>query len=76
MVIFDNRGQGRSSVPPKKSEYSTEIMAADTVAVMVGSVGRCGQHGSVKRCGSRDSPAVSVMMTLSFLRHPSTYRVG
>lgn len=71
MVIFDNRGQGRSSVPPKTSEYSTEIMAADTLAVMVGSVKRCGQHESVKCCGCRDSshddtviPATSLKLVL------------
>lgn len=68
MVIFDNRGQGRSSVPPKKSEYSTEIMAADTVAVMVGNVGRRGQHGSVKCCGCRDSSHVDTVIPATSLK--------
>ncbi|XP_077251323.1 alpha/beta-Hydrolases superfamily protein [Tasmannia lanceolata] len=31
---FDNRGMGRSSVPTKKSEYTTTIMAKDAVALM------------------------------------------
>ncbi|XP_010267570.1 PREDICTED: uncharacterized protein LOC104604756 [Nelumbo nucifera] len=31
---FDNRGMGRSSVPTKKSEYTTTIMAKDAIALM------------------------------------------
>ncbi|KAA8533587.1 hypothetical protein F0562_030979 [Nyssa sinensis] len=34
VCAFDNRGMGRSSVPTKKSEYTTEIMAKDAIAVM------------------------------------------
>lgn len=35
VVIFDNRGHGKSSVPKQKDEYSTEIMARDVLAVLV-----------------------------------------
>lgn len=31
---FDNRGAGRSSVPPRKSRYTTTVMAADAMALM------------------------------------------
>ncbi|XP_068665784.1 uncharacterized protein [Aristolochia californica] len=31
---FDNRGMGRSSIPLKKSEYTTTIMAQDALALM------------------------------------------
>ncbi|KAK3034726.1 hypothetical protein RJ639_032679 [Escallonia herrerae] len=34
VCAFDNRGMGRSSVPTKKSEYTTTIMAKDAIAVM------------------------------------------
>ncbi|KAL2556260.1 alpha/beta-hydrolase superfamily protein [Forsythia ovata] len=34
VCAFDNRGMGRSSVPAKKSEYTTNIMAKDAIAVM------------------------------------------
>ncbi|CAO2821325.1 unnamed protein product [Amaranthus hypochondriacus] len=34
VCAFDNRGMGRSSVPTKKSEYTTTIMAKDTIALM------------------------------------------
>ncbi|KAF5193277.1 alpha/beta-Hydrolases superfamily protein [Thalictrum thalictroides] len=34
LCAFDNRGMGRSSVPTKKSEYTTTIMAKDTIALM------------------------------------------
>ncbi|KAK6926030.1 Alpha/beta hydrolase fold-1, partial [Dillenia turbinata] len=34
MCAFDNRGVGKSSVPTKRSEYSTTIMAIDAVALM------------------------------------------
>ncbi|KAL4204743.1 hypothetical protein AMTRI_Chr01g133570 [Amborella trichopoda] len=34
VCAFDNRGMGRSSVPKKKSEYTTTIMAKDALAVM------------------------------------------
>ncbi|GFP94777.1 putative non-heme bromoperoxidase bpoc [Phtheirospermum japonicum] len=34
VCAFDNRGMGRSSVPTKKSEYTTTIMARDAVALM------------------------------------------
>ncbi|KAL8550902.1 hypothetical protein ACS0TY_000108 [Phlomoides rotata] len=34
VCAFDNRGMGRSSVPTKKSEYTTSIMAKDAIAVM------------------------------------------
>ncbi|KAL6533336.1 hypothetical protein OROMI_027448 [Orobanche minor] len=34
VCAFDNRGMGRSSVPTKKSEYTTKIMAKDAIAVM------------------------------------------
>ncbi|KAI3457991.1 hypothetical protein Pfo_014654 [Paulownia fortunei] len=34
VCAFDNRGMGRSSVPTKKSEYTTRIMAKDAIAVM------------------------------------------
>ncbi|KAF8692423.1 hypothetical protein HU200_039659 [Digitaria exilis] len=34
VCCFDNRGVGRSSVPPNKSYYSTEIMAKDALALM------------------------------------------
>lgn len=35
VCVFDNRGVGRSSVPQSRKDYSTEIMAADTQALMV-----------------------------------------
>jgi hypothetical protein len=35
MCVFDNRGIGKSSVPKPKSAYSTDIMAADALGVMV-----------------------------------------
>ncbi|GMJ06358.1 hypothetical protein like AT5G53050 [Hibiscus trionum] len=31
---FDNRGMGRSSVPTKKSDYTTRIMAKDAIALL------------------------------------------
>ncbi|KAH7538247.1 hypothetical protein FEM48_Zijuj03G0179000 [Ziziphus jujuba var. spinosa] len=31
---FDNRGMGRSSVPTKKSQYTTKIMAKDAIALL------------------------------------------
>ncbi|KAI8008547.1 putative aminoacrylate hydrolase RutD [Camellia lanceoleosa] len=34
VCAFDNRGMGRSSVPTKKSDYGTTIMANDAVALM------------------------------------------
>ncbi|PIA26779.1 hypothetical protein AQUCO_08900025v1 [Aquilegia coerulea] len=34
LCAFDNRGMGRSSVPTKKSEYTTTIMAKDAIALM------------------------------------------
>lgn len=34
VCAFDNRGMGRSSVPTKKSEYTTRIMAKDAIALM------------------------------------------
>ncbi|KAJ1263861.1 hypothetical protein BS78_09G219400 [Paspalum vaginatum] len=34
VCCFDNRGVGRSSVPPNKSYYSTAIMAQDALALM------------------------------------------
>ncbi|WOH06653.1 hypothetical protein DCAR_0626081 [Daucus carota subsp. sativus] len=34
VCALDNRGMGRSSVPAKKSEYTTRIMAKDAIAVM------------------------------------------
>ncbi|PNT09036.2 hypothetical protein POPTR_012G017100v4 [Populus trichocarpa] len=34
VCAFDNRGMGRSSVPTKKSEYTTKIMAKDAIALM------------------------------------------
>ncbi|XP_062180295.1 uncharacterized protein LOC133884764 isoform X2 [Phragmites australis] len=34
VCCFDNRGVGRSSVPPHKSYYSTAIMARDALALM------------------------------------------
>ncbi|KAL3630711.1 hypothetical protein CASFOL_023695 [Castilleja foliolosa] len=34
VCAFDNRGMGRSSVPTKKSEYTTKIMARDVLALM------------------------------------------
>ncbi|XP_041998650.1 putative aminoacrylate hydrolase RutD [Salvia splendens] len=34
VCAFDNRGMGRSSVPTKKSEYTTSIMAKDALALM------------------------------------------
>ncbi|XP_059667258.1 uncharacterized protein LOC132312771 [Cornus florida] len=34
VCAFDNRGMGRSSIPTKKSEYTTCIMAKDAIAVM------------------------------------------
>ncbi|KAL8537973.1 hypothetical protein ACS0TY_000064 [Phlomoides rotata] len=34
VCAFDNRGVGQSSVPTKKSEYTTSIMAKDAIAVM------------------------------------------
>ncbi|KMT15996.1 hypothetical protein BVRB_3g051780 isoform B [Beta vulgaris subsp. vulgaris] len=34
VCAFDNRGVGRSSVPTKKSEYTTTIMAKDAIALM------------------------------------------
>ncbi|KAG8381127.1 hypothetical protein BUALT_Bualt06G0090100 [Buddleja alternifolia] len=34
VCAFDNRGVGRSSVPTKKSEYTTRIMAKDAIALM------------------------------------------
>ncbi|KAJ4850791.1 hypothetical protein Tsubulata_009780 [Turnera subulata] len=34
VCAFDNRGMGRSSVPTKKTQYTTRIMAQDAVAVM------------------------------------------
>ncbi|BAT81931.1 hypothetical protein VIGAN_03184800 [Vigna angularis var. angularis] len=34
VCAFDNRGVGRSSVPVEKSEYSTKIMAKDTIALL------------------------------------------
>ncbi|XP_059304571.1 uncharacterized protein LOC132056404 isoform X2 [Lycium ferocissimum] len=34
VCAFDNRGMGLSSVPTKKSEYTTSIMAKDAIALM------------------------------------------
>ncbi|KAF5450435.1 hypothetical protein F2P56_030789 [Juglans regia] len=34
ICAFDNRGMGRSSVPTKKSEYTTKIMAKDAIAML------------------------------------------
>lgn len=34
VCALDNRGMGRSSVPTKKSDYTTRIMAKDAIAVM------------------------------------------
>ncbi|XP_050385242.1 uncharacterized protein LOC126801824 [Argentina anserina] len=34
VCAFDNRGMGRSSVPVKKSEYTTRTMAKDAIALM------------------------------------------
>ncbi|KAI3410556.1 AB hydrolase-1 domain-containing protein [Psidium guajava] len=34
VCAFDNRGMGRSSVPTKKSSYTTKIMAKDAIAIM------------------------------------------
>ncbi|KAF9619561.1 hypothetical protein IFM89_007388 [Coptis chinensis] len=34
VCAFDNRGMGSSSIPTKKSEYTTTIMAKDTIALM------------------------------------------
>ncbi|KAL7106886.1 hypothetical protein ACP275_06G020200 [Erythranthe tilingii] len=34
VCAFDNRGMGQSSVPTKKSEYTTKIMAKDAIALM------------------------------------------
>ncbi|XP_020576143.1 uncharacterized protein LOC110021820 [Phalaenopsis equestris] len=34
VCCFDNRGMGRSSIPLKKSEYSTDIMARDALALL------------------------------------------
>ncbi|KAL9436971.1 hypothetical protein AB3S75_022919 [Citrus x aurantiifolia] len=34
VCAFDNRGMGRSSVPVKKTEYTTKIMAKDVIALM------------------------------------------
>ncbi|XP_042032047.1 putative aminoacrylate hydrolase RutD [Salvia splendens] len=34
VCAFDNRGVGRSSVPTKKSEYTTSIVAKDAIAIM------------------------------------------
>ncbi|XP_048325747.2 uncharacterized protein LOC107409833 [Ziziphus jujuba] len=31
---FDNRGMGRSSVPTKKSQYTTKVMAKDAIALL------------------------------------------
>ena len=35
IMVLDNRGVGRSSAPEKLRAYSTDIMAADVLAVMV-----------------------------------------
>ncbi|XVE64418.1 hypothetical protein DITRI_Ditri07aG0099100 [Diplodiscus trichospermus] len=34
VCAFDNRGMGRSSVPTKKSDYTTRIMAKDAIALL------------------------------------------
>ncbi|KAK9070302.1 hypothetical protein SSX86_010702 [Deinandra increscens subsp. villosa] len=34
VCAIDNRGVGRSSIPAKRSEYTTKIMAKDAIAVM------------------------------------------
>ncbi|XP_044499695.1 putative aminoacrylate hydrolase RutD [Mangifera indica] len=34
VCAFDNRGMGRSSVPVKKSEYTTKTMAKDAIALL------------------------------------------
>ncbi|WCJ28951.1 alpha/beta-Hydrolases superfamily protein [Euphorbia peplus] len=34
VCAFDNRGMGRSSIPTKKSQYTTRIMANDAIAIM------------------------------------------
>ncbi|KAM1254175.1 hypothetical protein ACFX2J_041959 [Malus domestica] len=34
VCAFDNRGMGRSSIPTKKSEYTTRTMAKDAIALM------------------------------------------
>jgi hypothetical protein len=35
MCLLDNRGVGLSSSPPKKKDYSTQLMAKDAALVMV-----------------------------------------
>lgn len=49
VCVFDNRGVGRSSVPLSWKEYSTEIMAEDTHALMV----RASAAGRRKGAGCR-----------------------
>ncbi|KAJ9172207.1 hypothetical protein P3X46_015472 [Hevea brasiliensis] len=34
VCAFDNRGMGRSSIPTKKSQYTTKIMAKDAIALL------------------------------------------
>ncbi|KAF5442705.1 hypothetical protein F2P56_035334 [Juglans regia] len=34
ICAFDNRGMGRSSIPTKKSEYTTKLMAKDAIALL------------------------------------------
>ncbi|KAI4307093.1 hypothetical protein L6164_030317 [Bauhinia variegata] len=34
VCAFDNRGMGRSSVPTRKSDYTTKIMAKDAIALL------------------------------------------
>lgn len=36
MAVFDNRGIGASSVPADRRQYTTDAMAQDALAVMVG----------------------------------------
>ena len=35
VLLLDNRGVGRSSIPCRRSAYSTTVMAQDVLAVMV-----------------------------------------
>lgn len=38
VLLLDNRGVGRSSIPQRRSAYSTTAMAQDALAIMVGLV--------------------------------------
>ncbi len=35
VLVYDNRGVGSSSVPHRKSAYTTNLMAADALGLMV-----------------------------------------